>query len=57
MLTDDNGCFFFSDTTNGTQLLSFADAQRACAAMPVPAGITTAAHLMTVDSPDDVVCN
>ncbi|XP_052102653.1 macrophage mannose receptor 1-like [Mytilus californianus] len=54
MLTDDNGCFFFSDTTNGTQLLSFADAQRACAAMPVPAGITTAAHLMTVDSPSDV---
>lgn len=52
-----NNCYFFSDVTNGTQLKTFAQAQQACAAMPVsnPDGGMTTPNLLTLTTQTEAV--
>lgn len=52
-LISNNACFFFSDTSDPTQLLTWSQAKDACASKPLPTGITTPAKLLTVDDPSD----
>ena len=47
-VTYPSACFYISDATNGTQLLTYHQAQQQCAAMLVPPGINTPAHLLTI---------
>lgn len=52
-LAANGACFFISDTSDPTQLLTWQQAREVCTAKQVPKGFKTAPKLLTVDDPND----
>jgi len=51
-----NSCYWFSNTSYPTQLLTWNDAKAKCVSFRPPPGATGTVHLVTLDTQIDAVC-